>query len=89
MESLEATLRALRVDVGEHTANPLHIYRSHVTELLASLIGAPPDVVYPALQWTQTLAKGDLLLAVPALRLKSRKPDQLALTIQNEVCTLS
>ena len=30
------------------------------------------------LQWTQTQDKGDLMLPVPALRIKGKKPDELA-----------
>ncbi|OJD31383.1 arginyl-trna synthetase [Diplodia corticola] len=58
--------------------NPFDIYRSHITNLLAQSSGVDPKIIYPTLQWTQSLEKGDLTLAVPALRLKGKKPDELA-----------
>lgn len=61
--------------------NPVDIYRSHITELLAPIAGADPKVVLPALQWTQTLDMGDLILPVPALRLKGKKPNDIATEI--------
>ena len=65
--------------------NPVDIYRSHITDNLASITGADAGVIYPAIQWTQTLDKGDLVLAVPALRIKGRKPTELALEVVEKV----
>jgi len=58
--------------------NPVDIYRAHLTSLLTEVTGVDAAVIYPALQWTQTLEKGDLVLPIPALRVKGKKPDQLA-----------
>ena len=58
--------------------NPVDVYRSHLTSLLAPLTGVDPKIIYPALQWTQTFDKGDLVLPVPALRIKGKKPQELA-----------
>ncbi|EMT64258.1 Arginyl-tRNA synthetase, cytoplasmic [Fusarium odoratissimum] len=58
--------------------NPVDIYRSHITSLLAPITGVDPKIIYPAIQWTQTLDKGDAILAVPALRVKGKKPQELA-----------
>jgi arginyl-tRNA synthetase len=58
--------------------NPVDIFRCYLTEILAGLTGVDAKIVYPALAWTLTLDKGDLVLAVPALRIKGKKPDQLA-----------
>jgi arginyl-tRNA synthetase len=58
--------------------NPVDIYRSHITSLLAPISGVDAKIILPALQWAQTLANGDLVLPVPALRLKGQKPDELA-----------
>jgi arginyl-tRNA synthetase len=65
--------------------NPVDIYRSHITELLASVSGIDPKIIYPALQWTQTLDKGDLTLPVPALRVKGKKPAELAVELGEKV----
>lgn len=64
------------------TINPIDIYRAHITALLAPITGADPQIIYPQIAWTQTLDKGDCLLPVPALRIKGKKPDQLA----KEIC---
>ncbi|KAJ4211102.1 arginyl-tRNA synthetase [Fusarium solani] len=58
--------------------NPVDIYRSHITGLLQEITGVDPKIIYPAIQWTQTLDKGDAILAVPALRVKGKKPGELA-----------
>jgi len=58
--------------------NVFDIYRSHITSLLVDVTGVDASIVYPALQWTNTPEKGDLLLAVPALRVKGKKPAELA-----------
>jgi len=64
--------------------NPVDIYRSHITELLAPIAGVDKKIVYQALQWTNSLDKGDLVLAVPALRLKGKKPDEVAADIASK-----
>ncbi|KAJ3472665.1 hypothetical protein NLG97_g10805 [Lecanicillium saksenae] len=56
--------------------NPVDIYRAHITSILSDITGADKSVIYPVLQWTATLDKGDLMLAIPALRIKG-KPDDL------------
>lgn len=65
--------------------NPVDVYRAHITELLQPITGADPAVIYPAIQWTQTLDKGDVVLPVPALRLKGKKPDEIAKAIESQV----
>lgn len=58
--------------------NPTDIYRSRLTTLLHGVTGVDPAMIYPQIQWTQTLEKGDFQMAVPALRVKGKKPDELA-----------
>jgi hypothetical protein len=58
--------------------NLIDAYRSHLTSVLTELTGVDAAIVYPALAWTQTLEKGDLVLPVPALRVKDKKPTELA-----------
>ncbi|KAK7417217.1 arginyl-tRNA synthetase [Neonectria magnoliae] len=58
--------------------NPIDIYRSHITSLMHEVTGIDPAIIYPAVQWTQSLDKGDAILAVPALRVKGKKPAELA-----------
>jgi len=59
-------------------SNPVDIFRCYLAEILSGVTGVDVKIIYPALAWTQTLDKGDLVLAVPALRIKGKKPDQLA-----------
>lgn len=65
--------------------NPVDIYRSHITSILHDITGVDANVIYPALQWTATLDKGDLTLAIPALRVKG-KPDDLGKQWLDKVC---
>lgn len=65
--------------------NPVDIYRAHICELVAPIVGVDPKIVYPAIQWTQTLDKGDATLPVPALRIKGKKPEETAKLIGEQV----
>ena len=65
--------------------NPVDIYKSHIAELLAPVAGVDKKIVFQALQWANTLDKGDLIMAVPALRLKGKKPDELAKELAEKV----
>jgi arginyl-tRNA synthetase len=87
MQSLTAALSSLGVaDLDEPaTSNAVDVYRAHLTKRIAQVTGAPPAAVYPAIQFTQSLDKGDLSLATPALRLVGRDPNELAQKLQNEV----
>jgi arginyl-tRNA synthetase len=84
IEELSVNMQALGVDSIPTYANSypavnvFDIYRSHITSLLVEVTGVDASIVYPALQWTNTPEKGDLLLAVPALRVKGKKPAELA-----------
>lgn len=65
--------------------NPVDVYRAHISKELTSLTGLDATEIYPRLQWTQTLDKGDLVLPVPALRIKGKKPNELAAEIVEKV----
>lgn len=65
--------------------NPLDIYRAHLADILSGVTGVAAGNIYPCIQWTQTLGKGDLVLPVPALRVKGGKPTDLAHTWAKEV----
>lgn len=56
--------------------NPVDIYRAHLTSILHEITGVEPKIIYQSLQWTQTLAHGDMVLPIPALRVKG-KPQEL------------
>ena len=58
--------------------NPVDVYRAVIISQLQSITGADPTIINGAVQWTQDLKHGDLMLPVPALRMKGKKPDELA-----------
>lgn len=58
--------------------NPIDVYRAHLTNILEEITGVDRTIIYNAIQWTQGLDKGDLIVAAPALRVKGKKPDELA-----------
>lgn len=69
--------------------NALDIYRAHLASTLSNVTGVAAGNIYPCLQWTQSLAKGDMVLPVPALRVKGGKPTDLAQTWAKEVNFIS
>ncbi|MCJ1347432.1 hypothetical protein MMC31_005657 [Peltigera leucophlebia] len=58
--------------------NPTDAHRAHIATRLSQLTKIDALIIYPTLQWAQTLDNGDLILAVPALRVKGRQPEELA-----------
>ena len=59
--------------------NPVDIFRCYIADTLAKVSGVDPSLIYPALEWTTQFEKGDLVLAVPRLRLgNKKKPTELA-----------
>lgn len=92
MEGLQTKLKSLgiRTPVPSYAdshvlQNPTDIYRSYLAELLTPLIGAESQLIYDSLQWTNSLAHGDLVLVVPRLRLKGVKPVEFALELESQV----
>ncbi len=65
--------------------NPFDLYRAHLAGLVAGLANVDAKIVYPSLQWTSGLDKGDIVMATPALRMKGKKPDELAKEIAEQV----
>lgn len=60
------------------TLNPFDLYRGHLANVLHDITGVDHKIIYPNLQWTSGLDKGDIILAAPSLRVKGKKPDELA-----------
>lgn len=96
MEQLTASVKAFGLNEVPQlsklatfpTLNQVDIYRAHIAELLAPITGVAAEQIYPLLQWTQVLEYGDLMLPVPALRIKGKKPDALAVEIKEKVLLL-
>lgn len=85
IESLQSQLSTLGISESlpvfpdsNPTTNPVDIYRCYISETLAPIAGVDVKLIYTSLEWTQSFEKGDLILAVPRLRLKGKKPDEFA-----------
>jgi hypothetical protein len=77
----------LLLDSSSSALNPLQIYRTHLAAQLAPIVGTDPSVISSAIQRTVTSENGDLVLPIPALRIKEKEPDELAKLIQEKVGT--
>ena len=64
--------------------NPIDSYREHVANTLSKITGVDAQTIFPSVQWTTTLDKGDLTIPIPSLRLKGEKPQDLAVKWANE-----
>lgn len=64
---------------GSHPdVNIVDLMRNYVTQELSKISGVDPSLIFPALEWTNTLERGDLLIPVPRLRIKGANPKDLA-----------
>lgn len=66
-------------------ANIYDLYRAHLANVLSNISGVASEIVFPAINWTTILEKGDFVVAVPAFRVKGTKPDALAKQWSEEV----
>jgi arginyl-tRNA synthetase len=64
--------------------NPVDVYRAFIVEQIHKITSVEPAIVNNAVAWTNDLKHGDLVLPVPALRLKGKKPDELAMEIASK-----
>lgn len=92
VESLQSQLSSLGISEplpifpdSNPTTNPVDIYRCYIAETLASIGGVGVKLIYSSLEWTQSFEKGDMILAIPRLRLKGKKPDEIATEWAKEV----
>ncbi|CDO91841.1 unnamed protein product [Kluyveromyces dobzhanskii CBS 2104] len=65
---------------GSHPeVNVVDLMRNYISQELAKIAEIPADQIYPALEWTNTLERGDLLIPVPRLvRKKGINPKEIA-----------
>ncbi|GAB1205069.1 hypothetical protein APSETT445_003736 [Aspergillus pseudonomiae] len=75
---LQSTTETSKFPNSFPSLNPVDIYREHIAEKLGAASGIESEKIYTRLQWSSTLDKGDLLLPVPALGIKGKKPQDLA-----------
>ncbi|KXX82919.1 Arginine--tRNA ligase, cytoplasmic [Madurella mycetomatis] len=90
-EDLQTYLGELGVPIPIPTypsANPLYnpndIYRSYIAAALEQLTDCDRVLLYESLQRTSTPSKGDIVLVLPRLRLKSVKPDDLGVELASK-----
>ncbi|KAH3899254.1 Arginine--tRNA ligase, cytoplasmic [Saccharomycodes ludwigii] len=58
--------------------NVVDLMRDYITQELHKISGIDVSLIFPALEWTNTLSRGDLLIPVPRLRVKGKNPKDLA-----------
>jgi arginyl-tRNA synthetase len=73
LQKVAADFPATHADI-----NPYDFWRAHLTKVLNGITGVDPKIIYPTINWTSSLDKGDFMVAVPAFRIKGIKPDELA-----------
>lgn len=78
LQTLALEVEAQRFPCCYPDYNPTDIHRAHIATRLSQVTKIDALIIYPTLQWAQTLDKGDLVLAVAALRIKGRQPAELA-----------
>ena len=86
--SLVGTTPIANVQASYTSVNPVEVYRQHIGQLLAPIVGINAEEIVPRLQWTLTQDKGDLMLAAPSLRIKGKKPNEQAAEWGEKVCSL-
>lgn len=62
--SLQTTAETSKFPNSFPSLNPVDIYREHIAQKLSDATGIEPEKIYPKLNWTSTLDKGDLVLPV-------------------------
>ena len=65
--SLHSTTEKSKYPNCYPSLNSVDIYRAHLAEVLGGIFDIDPVTVFPKLQWTNTLDKGDLVLPVSLL----------------------
>jgi arginyl-tRNA synthetase len=75
---LDGGVSSLTLEEMAKAKNPMDFYRQHIAERLSPIVNRPAKELIPLLQWTTTQDKGDLMLAVAALRVKGKPPQDQA-----------
>ena len=91
MDSFTASLASLGVTDLPSIAsahpdqNPLDLFRCHIAQRLAPLAGVDHEAIFAGLDRSSKPDSGDFVLAVPRLRIKGAKPDELGAKWQAQV----
>ncbi|GMG28089.1 unnamed protein product [[Candida] boidinii] len=76
IETLTKTLNGLNLQVPQEIegsypqSNTVDLCRNYIAEELSKLAGVDKQLVFNGLDWSNTMDKGDLLIALPRLKLK-------------------
>ncbi|PGH29815.1 arginine-tRNA ligase [[Emmonsia] crescens] len=96
IQRLETLLQKLGVEkpipvftAANIVANPVDIYRCYAAEAVKQAVKCDEDIAYNAIQRTQVLAHGDVVLVVARLRLKGVNIDQVAIDLSSKLCAMS
>lgn len=58
--------------------NIVDLMRNYISQELSKISGVDSSLIFPALEWTNTMERGDLLIPIPRLRIKGANPKDLA-----------
>ncbi|CCK69624.1 arginine--tRNA ligase KNAG_0C05260 [Huiozyma naganishii CBS 8797] len=58
--------------------NVVDVMRNYIATELSKISGVDSSLIFPALEWTNTMDRGDLLIPIPRLRIKGANPKELA-----------
>ncbi|EGE84389.1 arginyl-tRNA synthetase [Blastomyces dermatitidis ATCC 18188] len=96
INGLETLLQSLEVEIpvptfptANNVANPVDVYRCYVAKVVKQGVKCDEDTAYNAIQRTQVLAHGDVMVVVARLRLKGANVDQVALDLSSKLCGIS
>lgn len=67
-----------RIEGSFPDVNVVDLFRNYISQELSKIADIKPELIYEALEWTNTLERGDLLIPVPRLRIKGANPKDLA-----------
>ena len=87
LQALGIELSVLSYESVDVLTNPIDIYRSYLADDLAKILDCSRELIYDAIQWTNQLSNGDLILIVPKLRLKGAKPAEVTKVLSDKVWT--
>ncbi|VVT45890.1 uncharacterized protein SAPINGB_P000942 [Magnusiomyces paraingens] len=57
--------------------NPIDLFRSYITQELSRVSGIEPAKIFPALEWTNTSDRGDLIIPIPRIT-REKNHEELA-----------
>ncbi|KAK5962686.1 arginine--tRNA ligase PWA37_005127 [Arxiozyma heterogenica] len=83
-ENIASQLAKLHIEEPEKLegsfpeVNVVDLMRNYIAVELSKISGVDKSLIYPALEWTNTMERGDLLIPVPRLRIKGANPKDLA-----------